>query len=687
MVRDLTYNTPRFDITTPDSDNESQQFRPTNPFVSMDDDDESTSSSENSYSGVKENNPFVNDNEYGRPFNAYNEFLNPPHNGTTSNLLSHGSSSDDGDIYLPHPRKTSSTHSYSQESSINVPVAFDRYPSIGDSKMMSSTSLNSQIVSNNAKNGPLSEFYENSPALSTEDPFTSEAEFSPFGGYPAQLFPLYVEEKEPDDDLHNPDYNDAYYTKKHFMNDIRHLDKRSVGGITGLIALLLIAIGLFVVFPVLTYSGVTEHYRPQSYEMLTSYEYPLLSAIRTSLIDPDTPQDALTHENKDGKSWELVFSDEFNVEGRTFYEEDDQFFTAPDIHYAATIDLEWYDPDAVTTANGTLNLRMDAYQNHDLFYRSGMVQSWNKLCYTQGLIMISARLPYYGSVSGLWPGLWTMGNLGRPGYKATTDGVWPYTYDSCDAGITANQSSPDGISYLPGQRLNKCVCLGQDHPNIGTGRGAPEIDIIEAEINNDLKLGVASQSYQIAPMDIWYYPDYNFVEIFDSDITTMNTYTGGPLQQAVSGTTTLNADWYQNGDGANNFQVYGYEYLHDNDDGYITWYVGEPTLTVHAYSLAPNGNVGFRRIAKEPMSIIMNLGISNSWAYIDWPSLQFPVTFSIDYVRLYQPADQKSVTCDPQDYPTYDYINNHANAYQDVNLTSWDDAGYKMPKNKLLHGC
>ena len=79
-----------------------------------------------------------------------------------------------------------------------------------------------------------------------------------------------------------------------------------------------------------------------------------------------------------------MFSDEFNAEGRTFYEGDDQFFTAPDLHYDATKDLEWYDPDAVTTANGTLTLRMDAFKNHGLFYRSGMIQSWNQMCFTQG---------------------------------------------------------------------------------------------------------------------------------------------------------------------------------------------------------------------------------------------------------------------------------------------------------------
>ena len=73
------------------------------------------------------------------------------------------------------------------------------------------------------------------------------------------------------------------------------------------------------------------------------------------------------------------------------------------------------------------------------------------------------------------------GNLGRPGYLALTEGVWPYTYDSCDAGITPNQSSPDGISYLPGQRLNKCTCPGEAHPNRGVGRGAPEIDALEGK--------------------------------------------------------------------------------------------------------------------------------------------------------------------------------------------------------------
>lgn len=82
-----------------------------------------------------------------------------------------------------------------------------------------------------------------------------------------------------------------------------------------------------------------------------------------------------------------------------------------------------------------------------------------------------------------------MGNLGRPGYGGTTDGVWPYTYvrfclvranmllsgdinryDACDIGTFPNQTNKDGtpttnadggtskynyqLSVLSGQKLS-----------------------------------------------------------------------------------------------------------------------------------------------------------------------------------------------------------------------------------------
>lgn len=52
------------------------------------------------------------------------------------------------------------------------------------------------------------------------------------------------------------------------------------------------------------------------------------------LIDKDTPESALTHISlEDGSEWDLVFSDEFNTEGRSFYPGDDPYWEAVDLHY------------------------------------------------------------------------------------------------------------------------------------------------------------------------------------------------------------------------------------------------------------------------------------------------------------------------------------------------------------------
>ena len=105
----------------------------------------------------------------------------------------------------------------------------------------------------------------------------------------------------------------------------------------------------------------------------------------------------------------------------------------------------------------------------------------------------------------LWPAIWTMGNLGRAGYGGTLDGLWPYSYDSCDVGTLPNQTlngepaltttdgDPDhdyALSYLPGQRLSSCTCPDDaNHPGPKrdngsfVGRAAPEIDMLEATVS------------------------------------------------------------------------------------------------------------------------------------------------------------------------------------------------------------
>lgn len=203
---------------------------------------------------------------------------------------------------------------------------------------------------------------------------------------------------------------------------------------------------------------------------------PLFENLR-SLLDPDTPEAARSWTHPLTKeSHHLVFSDEFNVEGRTFWPGDDPFWTAVDIWYGVTGDKEWYSPENINTTGGFLQITMEERINHDLWFRSGMLQSWNKFCFQGGYVEVAAILPGGPSTEGWWPGLWLLGNLGRGGYPGTTDGVWPYSYDRCDTGILPNQTflngtGPDAIvgdkkwvSYLPGQRMSACTCPGEDHP-------------------------------------------------------------------------------------------------------------------------------------------------------------------------------------------------------------------------------
>jgi hypothetical protein len=103
------------------------------------------------------------------------------------------------------------------------------------------------------------------------------------------------------------------------------------------------------------------------------------------LIDPETPQDAYTHTSfETGETWDLVFSDEFNTDGRSFYDGDDPYWTAEDYHYHVTNNLEWYDPRAITTENGYLKITLSQERNHNLNYTGGLMSTWNKFCFTGG---------------------------------------------------------------------------------------------------------------------------------------------------------------------------------------------------------------------------------------------------------------------------------------------------------------
>ncbi|KAL4918181.1 beta-glucan synthesis-associated protein-domain-containing protein [Aspergillus aurantiobrunneus] len=526
-----------------------------------------------------------------------------------------------------------------------------------------------------------------SHAESDENDMNTQTVTEKYNIMPTDGLLLFPEDVEKDDDLHNPDPSDR-------ERECDIWNRRGVVNIGGLVLLTLGFLVLFIGYPVATaVKGIPKKSpicEAGDTLCLDVGDRPLLSNIRRGLIDPDTPESAHSKKSADGKEWKLVFSDEFTTPGRTFYDGDDPYYQAVDIWYGVTQDLEWYDPDAVTTRDGVLEIRFDSFPNHDLKYRSGMLQSWNKMCFSGGRLEASISLPGDGEVSGFWPGFWAMGNLGRPGYAASTEGMWPYSYhDECDAGITPNQSSPDGISYLPGMRLPGCTCPGSDHPSPGRARSAPELDVIEASVaplsgDETRVIGSVSQSLQMAPFDIWYMPDYDYAAVYHQDVTEINTYRGGPYQQAMSGMTNLNNKWYN----GKEYQLYAFEYT-PGATGNVTWFVGQDkTWTLDGRSIGPNGNVGQRMIPLEPLAIVMNLGMAYSFAPVD-DGIQehMPAYMRFDYIRIYQDPDEISVTCDPPGYETTEYIADHPVAYQNVNKTSWIDTGYDWPKNTLMHGC
>ncbi|KAK3721907.1 beta-glucan synthesis-associated protein [Vermiconidia calcicola] len=529
-----------------------------------------------------------------------------------------------------------------------------------------------------------------SRAGSDDDGVNTQTVSEKYNILPSAGLLLFPEDVEKDDWLHTPDPND-----KDKMNCSELFSKRGLVNVGGLMLITIGVLILFIGYPIITF--VQKIGDPQGIEiackanpMCIEKDIPLLENLRREAIDPDTPDSARSRTGDNGKSQKLVFSDEFNKPGRTFYDGDDPFWQAVDIWYGATVDIEWYDPDAATTEDGYLALRFDAFKNHGLNYRSGMLQSWNKMCYKGGYIEASISLPGRGDTVGFWPGFWTMGNLGRAGYLSTTDGMWPYSYsDVCDAGITMNQSDPDGLNYLPGMRLPACTCRGQDHPSPGNSRSAPEIDAVEATNArvlpdpNDM-IGVVSQSFQVAPFDIFWRPDADWQEVYDHTITEVNVYQGGQYQEAISALTILNNDWYD----GKAYQSYGFDYT-TGDKGYIVWDVGGQKTWKHtAQSMGPNGNIAARVVPEEPMSIIVNFGMSPGFSDIDFKGIDdlLPATMRVDYVRVYQ-DDDGELTCDPEGYPTTQYIREHPGPYANPNITRWEDSHFNWPKNSLVDGC
>lgn len=138
------------------------------------------------------------------------------------------------------------------------------------------------------------------------------------------------ENKEPDDFLHDPDPAlDSLADRR-----IIFWSGRGWMNVASLAILIGGLIALFALYPIITYvirqapgiigwnlGGING-----------TGQVPDIPGL-PGLIDATTPDNAKSRTGFDGEKYNLVFSDEFNTDGRTFWPGDDPFWEAVDLHY------------------------------------------------------------------------------------------------------------------------------------------------------------------------------------------------------------------------------------------------------------------------------------------------------------------------------------------------------------------
>lgn len=400
-------------------------------------------------------------------------------------------------------------------------------------------------------------------------------------------------------------------------------------------------------------------------------------------VDPDTPENKRTTTSFiDGTEYKLVMSDEFNVPGRTFKDGDDPAWTAldksdDDSSAAGGGSLHFYNSSMVsTTDDGFLEIRSvvgDTEWNHyDIVnkrnkhvvkhFKSGMVQSWNKFCFTGGIIEIDVIFPGDPYIGGLWPAIWMLGNLGRATYEGSTNNIWPWSFDKCDRKMQEAQALS--------------ACNAQNHYGLNPfqGRGATEIDLVEVMTGKDdgplpstqpgVSYPYADFTLQVAPGVPDNRPQSGSQPVRHDTVTTsgFTEYTAQTWYEGLEthGNTTLNPFFYGTYLGVTKpeepvhrnknqvFQADAIGAMHQltpshfhtmhtfrlewqpGPGGRLDWFTKDYRVNstysitgdgngqdwVHAYSIKDASlNLTGAQIPIEPSYLIMNTGISSTWGF------------------------------------------------------------------------
>jgi len=437
----------------------------------------------------------------------------------------------------------------------------------------------------------------------------------------------------------------------------------------------------------------------------------MASASGCCWCDENTPPAGKTMVGSNGLPYSLVFSDEFNVPGRNFANGHDTKWTALNIGDTSNKGTAFYLPEQASVAVDTnvsgapVSALLIKTENKShtgdgptgetgiyMPYRSAMLQSWNKFCFTGGIVEFRARQPRGG---GYWPALWLFGNLGRAVYQDSNTGLWPWSYDECDPDLELPPTDPP-------QRISACDDhdLATDGLHGYQGRGATELDVLEGAVTNN---GVGSYvvgSLQLSPGIPPYFRPPMFG--FPTASGPGSWYVG--LSFGSGGTSYTdgfaNNGWYGPPWGSDcptgcpdalsgglvalddldsRYWTYRMEW-ETGPNGHLSWYYdGEfvwamSASSFGAYSVCSDrggvkqcSRTPARQIPEEPMSLVMNTAIG-TWngGQTALDGKHWPAKFYVDYVRVWQ--RETSVGCNPPDYPTKTYIEKNAAFFGELSV-------------------
>lgn len=475
----------------------------------------------------------------------------------------------------------------------------------------------------------------------------------------------------------------------------------------------------------------------------------IIQSVSSGWIDPDTPEEAYTIHSLNiyqprnrsmpartakrhpGKMFHLVFSDEFNLPNRTFDDGDDPKWTAMDKNDYTNDALHYYDPKNIrTNEEGELEIRSTAEHTDVIgfddvnlkntrikkYFKSGMLQSWNKFCYTGGILEAEVILPGFSDVGGLWPALWVLGNLARHTYVGSSQHIWPWSSTECNE------------HTYKAQLINSCRKVNHYDLKAGVGRGAPEIDIFEVQpgpvgpgkgVFWQMTVGqpFMSSSYQVAPGksgyrpgDAWWpAPGQWYDNLNHGRDTCINILFYGSFNSFLGETDPDKSYWsdalsYNRQLGRDYFErphKYRLEWglpdenktAEGSDRGYLNWFLDDELLfSINGTSIEGAGYGA--EISSEPSSIILNTAISQQWGFpkcpdgcpcelMDCKSHKFEEKcglppgfcfmldkdepkYRINWIRVYQDKDneQQKVGCSTPERPTKRFIEVREHLYK-----------------------